>query len=131
MGSVPVGETGLQCMRIEKDNGKLVSFGSKDGSTTLYEISDSLSQAQANEKQTIMSMLERESNREKNLAAIEKEKKVKLKEMEAKATAAAEAKDGGDSNESDNRIAEIEKEFYEMIGQARGEGTSEGPKGGA
>ena len=80
-----------------------------------------------------MSMLERESNREKNLAAIEKEKKVKLKKMEAeaKAAAAAEAKDGGDSNESDNRIAELEKEFYEMIGQARGEGTSEGPKGGA
>ena len=131
--SVPVGETGLQCMRIEKDVGKLVSFGSKDGSTTLYEISDSLCQAQANEKSTILQMLERESNREKNLAAIDKDKRTKLKKMEAEAKAAAAAGNTGANDaqaDSDAKIAELEKEFYEMLGVNKGEGVSEGTGGG-
>jgi len=128
--SVPVGETGLQCMRIEKDVGKLCSFGSKDGSTTLYELSDSLCVPQANEKQTIMAMLERESNREKNLAAIDKEKKVKLKKMELEAKAAANDElKTGDTSASDEKIAELERDFYEMMDLKKGEGESEGSKG--
>jgi len=78
-----------------------------------------------------MAMLERESNREKNLAAIDKEKKVKLKKMEAEAKAAANKDpNANDSTESDAKIAELETEFYEMLkvqGGSKGEGTSEGP----
>jgi len=135
--SIPVGETGLHCMRIEKDNGKLVAFGSMDGSTTLYEISDALCVAQANEKQTIQSMFERETNREKQLAAIEKEKKVKLKKLEAEAKQAADGGEAADSRESDAKIMELEKEFFESLGITNPtggvhggnsqEGNSEGP----
>jgi len=131
--SIPVGETGLHCMRIEKDNGKLVAFGAMDGSSTLYEISDALCVSQANEKQTILAMFERETNREKQLAVIEKEKKVKLKKLEMEAKAATDGGEAMDSRESDAKIMELEKEFFEMLGitnpggMKNGEGNSEGP----
>merc|ERR1711907_15455 len=132
--SIPVGETGLHCMRIEKDQGKLVAFGSMDGSTTLYEISDALCVPQANEKQTIIQMFDRETNRERQLAAIEKEKKVKLKKMEAEAKQAADGGEAADSRESDAKIMELEKEFFDMLGISnphggtKQEGNSEGPE---
>jgi len=125
--SIPVGETGLHCMRLEKENGKLVAFGSLDGSTTLYEISDALCMPQANEKQTIQAMFERETNREKQLATIDKEKKAKLKKMEMEAKQAAEGGDAADQAASDAKIQELETEFFATLGISKTEGNSEGP----
>jgi len=125
--SIPVGETGLHCMRLEKDGGKLVAFGSLDGSTTLYEISDALCVAQANEKQTIQAMFERETNREKQLATIDKEKKAKLKKMEMEAKQAADGGDAADQAASDAKIQELEAEFFSTLGISKTEGNSEGP----
>jgi len=125
--SIPVGETGLHCMRLEKDGGKLVAFGSLDGSTTLYEISDALCMAQANEKQTIQAMFERETNREKQLATIDKEKKAKLKKMEMEAKQAADGGDAADQAASDAKIQELEAEFFSTLGISKTEGNSEGP----
>eukprot|EP00658_Telonema_sp_P-2_P008706 TRINITY_DN13293_c0_g1_i1.p1 TRINITY_DN13293_c0_g1~~TRINITY_DN13293_c0_g1_i1.p1 ORF type:complete len:570 (+),score=149.52 TRINITY_DN13293_c0_g1_i1:224-1933(+) len=125
--SIPVGETGLHCMRIEKDQGKLIAFGSLDGSTTLYEISDALCGAQPNEKQTVQAMFERETNREKQLASIDKEKKVKLKKIEMEAKQAAEGGDAADQAASDAKISELESEFFATLGISKTEGNSEGP----
>merc|ERR1711998_338343 len=125
--SIPVGETWVHCMRLEKDGGKLVAFGSLDGSTTLYEISDALCMSQANEKQTIQAMFERETNREKQLASIDKEKKAKLKKLEMEAKQAAEGGDAADQAASDAKIQELEAEFFSTLGISKTEGNSEGP----
>eukprot|EP00658_Telonema_sp_P-2_P028263 TRINITY_DN2168_c0_g1_i2.p1 TRINITY_DN2168_c0_g1~~TRINITY_DN2168_c0_g1_i2.p1 ORF type:complete len:641 (+),score=177.96 TRINITY_DN2168_c0_g1_i2:77-1999(+) len=130
--SIPIGDAGLQCMRVEKENGKLVAFGSGDGSTALYEISDALSVAAASEKSVIMGMLDRETNREKQLVTLDKERRAKLKKLEVEAATAAKAAEANPDEMSDHMIAELEKEVNEILMASgktapRGEGESEGP----
>lgn len=131
--SIPIGDAGLQCMKIEKEQGRLVTFGSADGSTALYEISTALTQTTSSEKTVIMGMLDRESNREKQLVTLDKERRGKLKKLEMEAAAAAKQADINPDEISDSMIAELEKEVNELLMQSgqcapRHEGQSEGPK---
>eukprot|EP00741_Cyanophora_paradoxa_P021766 tig00000241_g21009.t1 len=101
---------GLQSLRVQ-EQGKLVAAGSTDGTVTLIELCDSLCTPQANEKQAINQMLERETKREKNLEARAKEMRLKAK------------KDGGEGgakhksgqSAADAAVKEAEAEFWAVV----------------
>lgn len=130
--SIPIGDAGLQCMRIEKEQGKLVAFGCGDGSTALYELSSALAQAGASEKSVIQGMLDRETNREKQLVTLDKDRRNKVKKLEMEAAAAAKKAEVNPDAQSDAMIADLENEVNELLLQSgqcapKGEGQSEGP----
>jgi len=120
--SLQVTDKSLHTLRVEQ-SGRLIAIGSVDGATTLFQISESLSVMQQNEKQGISQMLERETRRERNLQDMEK-KKARERGRESKQAAASRTeKDDGD----EERLKEVEKEFFEMVLQ--GEELSETKSG--
>jgi dynein intermediate chain 2 len=102
----------LHCLRCE-EKGCLLATGAADGSTTLFEISNGLYATQPGEKQAISLMLDRESKREKNLEVRQKEAKLAAKKAEALAVQAAKGADGAETEEQ--RLLEVEREFFEII----------------
>jgi len=75
---VQVTDQVLTSMRVQ-DGGKMVAVGARDGSVTLLDICDGLSVMQTGEKQAISAIFERETKREKNLEARQKELRLKAK----------------------------------------------------
>eukprot|EP00158_Paraphelidium_tribonemae_P004535 Partr_v1_DN26809_c0_g1_i1_m40168 putative Dynein, axonemal, intermediate chain 2 len=75
--TLQISNSPISCLRIQ-DNGRWVAAGSKDGNTTMAQVSDSLSKMQNNEKSTFSQMLERESKREKLLESVAREKRLKM-----------------------------------------------------
>jgi len=57
----------LQCLAIEQ-GARLIAAGSLDGSTTLFQLCDSLAVPSPNEKLAVQQMLERESQRQRPCA---------------------------------------------------------------
>mmetsp|Transcript_31317 Transcript_31317/g.43427 ORF Transcript_31317/g.43427 Transcript_31317/m.43427 type:complete len:570 (+) Transcript_31317:288-1997(+) len=105
--SVQVTDQGLTSVRVQ-DLGKMTAIGAVDGSVTLLELCDGLSVMQPNEKPAIAQMFERETKREKNLEARQKELRLKAKRAGEK----------GEELELDNNpetIKIIEKEFFDSI----------------
>merc|ERR1719207_29836 len=76
--SLQVDGDGLRCVRMQ-EQGTLLATGSVDGSVYMLELCEGLAVTQANEKNSVMQMLERESKREKNLEARAKELRAKEK----------------------------------------------------
>jgi len=74
--SIQVTDDPLYSLRIH-DNGRFIVTGSKDGTTTLIELSDNLCTLQPNEKVLVGTMFERESRREKILEARHRELRLK------------------------------------------------------
>jgi len=64
--STKVSESPLTAIRVQQQ-GKYVALGTADGTTTVLEISDALSDPQREEKSAVGQMFERETKREKNL----------------------------------------------------------------
>ena len=58
----------LHCLKMQ-ENGSHIGVGSKDGTVTLLELSNSLYTLQRNEKALVTAMFERETRREKILEA--------------------------------------------------------------
>jgi len=87
--ALKIGEHPLTCMTPQA-NGKMLGIGSQDGTTTILEVCTSIVESTLQEKPAIISMFERETNREKNLqnrllaqrrqAELEKKGKIKKKE---------------------------------------------------
>ena len=113
-----VTDMGLHTMSVE-GNGKLIAAGAMDGSTTLLEICDGLSQQQHNEKPSINHMFERETRREKNLEARAKEMRLKEKRDAGKGSK-FELKD----SEDEEQLRKVEEEFFSII--SKGEGVQDG-----
>ena len=101
----------MHTLRVE-EKGRLVATGAADGSTTLFDICNSLSAIQPGEKQAFNLVLERETKREKNLELRLKEAKLAAKKAEAQAAQAAK---GDSAEKEEERLKEVEKEFFEMI----------------
>jgi len=101
----------LHTLRVE-EKGKLVATGAADGSTTLFEICNTLSVIQPGEKQAINLVLERETKREKNLELRMKEAKLAAKKAEAQAAQASKADDPAKEEE---RLKDVEREFFDII----------------
>eukprot|EP00884_Botryococcus_braunii_P012897 jgi/Botrbrau1/21608/Bobra.43_1s0014.1 len=94
-----------------QESGRVLAVGTADGSTAILQLSSGLSTLQANEKQAITTVFERESNREKALEKSMKEAKIK-----ARKEAASRAGDSVLPQElSDSELSKIEKEFFDAI----------------
>ena len=84
-----------------------------DGSATLMELCDGLAVMQPNEKPTINQMFERETRREKNLEARQKELRNEAKRAAARAQ---QDDDGKAATTSNGAVMEAEKEFLAATG---------------
>lgn len=76
--SIKVCDEPLLCMRAH-ESGRLISAGSKNGSTFLIEVSDNMVTSLKNDKPLLTAMFERENKREKILEAKSREIKLKVK----------------------------------------------------
>jgi dynein intermediate chain 2 len=106
--SIQVSDAGLHTLRVQ-EQGQLVVTGATDGLVTLMTLSDGLSQIQANEKQSINSMFERETKREKNLEARYKESKMKERKK------AESAKGERRPEHSEEQLKKIEDDFFQAV----------------
>nr|XP_048302125.1 dynein axonemal intermediate chain 2 isoform X2 [Myodes glareolus] len=110
--SLKVCDEALFCLRVQ-DTGCLIACGSQLGTTTLLEVSSSLSTLQRNEKNIASSIFERETRREKILEA-------RHREMRLKEKGKAEGKDDEQKDEEmalnlEELVAKAEEEFFEVI----------------
>jgi dynein intermediate chain 2 len=106
--TVQVSTSPLQCIKIH-DRGHMLAVTARDGSTTLLELSESLSKMHNNEKNVYSQFLERESRREKNLESIAREKRIK----------ATQAKRPNSGDHNAGMVAElfkdVESKFFEKF----------------
>lgn len=106
-----VSDVALTSISIE-GGGKLVAVGDANGIVSLLEVCDSLAQPQQNEKASVNAIFERETKREKNLEA---------REREVRRTRAAKEKNGNEEVKVDGTDAEagllsdLEKAFFEAV----------------
>lgn len=110
--SLKVCDDPLFCLRVQ-DTGCLIACGSELGTTTLLEVSSSLSTLQRNEKNIASSIFERETRREKILEA-------RNREMRLKEKGKAEGKDDDQKEEEaaldlDELVSKAEEEFFDVI----------------
>lgn len=110
--SLKVCDDPLFCLRVQ-DTGCLIACGSELGTTTLLEVSNSLSTLQRNERNIASSIFERETRREKILEA-------RHREMRLKEKGKAEARDDDQREEEtaldlDELVSKAEEEFFEVI----------------
>eukprot|EP00842_Homolaphlyctis_polyrhiza_P004768 jgi/Hompol1/5292/HPOL_001254-RA len=66
----------IHCIKAQ-EHGKILATTARDGSTTIFELSEGLSRLQNNEKAIFSQMLEREAKREKTLESSAREKRIK------------------------------------------------------
>mmetsp|Transcript_27229 Transcript_27229/g.69188 ORF Transcript_27229/g.69188 Transcript_27229/m.69188 type:complete len:565 (-) Transcript_27229:474-2168(-) len=118
--SLQVDGDGLRSIKMQ-DQGTLLATGSVDGSVYMLELCEGLSVMQANEKNAVMQMLERESKREKNLEARAKE--IRAKEKRAAEMANSGGDGGGDKEPWEKTVEKIEEQFWSSVG---GKGEGEG-----
>eukprot|EP00793_Prasinoderma_coloniale_P004648 PRCOL_00000409-RA len=107
--SVQVSDSGLTSFNLH-DQGKLMTTGDAKGNVCLLDLYEGLAVMQANEKQAISQMFERETKREKNLEARQKELKMKARKEANAAKAGAAAGDDGDEV-----IAGVERDFFQAV----------------
>ena len=95
-----VTDSSIQSIKVDS-SGKYVACGGHDGTISLLELSDALSDMQPNEKPNTNAVFERETNREKTVVARLRE--VHLKESVRARTALASAKEGDDDGEGEKK----------------------------
>lgn len=115
--STKIGDLPICSIRIHP-HGKLVALGSQDGTVTVIELSDALSEPHKNEKQLLGQIFERETLRERNLEQRALQRKAQLREKRRSAReravmAAGALQDGTPDTEA--LLKEVEKEFYKVI----------------
>jgi dynein intermediate chain 2 len=117
--SMKVSDSSIQSIKVDS-SGKYVACGGHDGTISLLELSNALSDMQPNEKPNTSAVFERETDREKTVVARLRE--VHLKESVRIKTALASAKEGGDEGEGEKKamdevdpITDAENQFYKAI----------------
>jgi len=108
--TLQVDDDGLQSVRVQ-EAGSILATGSVDGSVYLMELCNSLAVPQAQEKQSMQQMLDREFKKEKNLEARNKE----LAKKQAKETEAT--RDPTAIQPSDELLNAVQQEFYDTIAE--------------
>lgn len=107
----------LHSLRVQ-EQGRLVACGSKSGTTTLLELSDSLYTLQRNEKNLVTLMFERETRREKILDTRHREMKLKERaKSSGEGKEKEEEEEGGDMDE--DLYEKSNKEFWDIIQQEK------------
>lgn len=108
-----VSDASLTSISIEgstQGGGKLVAAGDANGIVSLLEVCDSLVQPEHNEKVSVNAIFERETKREKNLEAREREAR-RARAQEKKKTEGVEI--GGNSID----LSDLEKSFFEAVAE--------------
>ncbi|KAK9868043.1 hypothetical protein WJX84_000850 [Apatococcus fuscideae] len=105
--SLPVSDNPLTSFRIQ-ENGRMAAVGARDGSTAILQLADSLVEMQPNEKQSLTSILERETSREKNLEKALKEAKIRARKEASKGSEDTKK----DANEQE--IKQLEDDFFKL-----------------
>lgn len=111
--STKVGDCGLSSIAVQSD-GRMVALGSKDGTTSVLEMSEGLYRMQPKEKTTMTHMFDRETRREKNLEMRAIQRK---RDQKARQAAPPPAFDPYASEDEDGKelVKIAEKEFYDEI----------------
>uniref|UniRef100_A0A7S0V3I3 Uncharacterized protein n=1 Tax=Polytomella parva TaxID=51329 RepID=A0A7S0V3I3_9CHLO len=90
-----------------QEAGQMVAVGTSDGSTTILQLSKSLSEPTQSEKAAINAVFDRETQREKNLEKAIKEAKVKARKEAAKKEDVAD-------NVTPEQLQKLEEEFKQQ-----------------
>ncbi|RKP21569.1 WD40 repeat-like protein [Rozella allomycis CSF55] len=109
--SIQVCDSPIQCIRIQ-DRGSMIAVGSRDGTTSLLEISSGISKIQRDEKNIFSQMLERETKREKTLETAARDKRLKAAQKKPQS---ANPNDFLKGNSILEAIQQAEQEFMEYI----------------
>merc|ERR1711988_2038140 len=105
-----VGDEPLSSIEVSAAAGRLVAVGDVVGTVSLLEVCESLATSQANEKNAISNMFDRETKQEKNLEVRERD----LKRAKA---AEGEKKDGKDEK-MEELLRKVDADFLAMIKEA-------------
>ncbi|XP_078510369.1 dynein axonemal intermediate chain 2 isoform X5 [Lissotriton helveticus] len=111
--SLKVCDEPLYSLRIQ-ETGRIIACGSKLGTTTLLEFSSGLWTLQRNEKNLATTMFERETKREKILEARHREMRLKERSKSEQGKDDEKPEEDVEDN-SDELVAEAEKEFFELL----------------
>jgi len=116
--SLQVCDVPLHSLRVQ-EQGRLVACGSKDGTTTLLELSEGLYTLQRNEKNLVTNMFERETRREKILDARHREMKLKERNKSGMEGGKEEGQekhaDEDEGPPEEDLYAKAEKDFFDII----------------
>merc|ERR1711988_344678 len=111
-----VGDEPLSSIEVSAAAGRLVAVGDVVGTVSLLEVCESLATSQANEKNAISNMFDRETKQEKNLEVRERDLK-RAKATEAEKMDGAEDKDGKDEK-MEELLRKVDADFLAMIKEA-------------
>jgi len=95
--------------------GKFVAVGDSNGSVSLLEVCDSLAIPQQNEKAVINSMFERETKKEKNLEARERELKRANILVEEKKKQHEQSGNGDENEDMEVILSKIDNDFMHLL----------------
>lgn len=120
-----VGEASLSSISVQggaqMGGGRLVAVGDVQGTVSLLEVCEGLTAPQAQEKQAISNMFDRELKQEKNLEARERDlRRIRSQQEEARNREAAEKKDGKDEK-MEELLRQVDASFLQMIKEAEDE----------
>ena len=101
-----ISDASLSCLSVE---GSLAAVGDVNGTVSLLEVCDSLSQPLQSEKGAVGNILDREAKKEKLLEVLEREQRRKKAKEESN-----EVEDGGQHHENDEEMRKLEEEFFAL-----------------
>lgn len=110
-----VGDAPLSSVAVHQ-NGSLVGVGDKNGTVSLLQVCNSLSQPQSNEKMALSGMLERETKREKNLESRAKEIARQQKLMKSNEASNEKAQnEKAAAADMDELLKKIDEDFLKLM----------------
>jgi dynein intermediate chain 2 len=122
--TVKVCDEPLSTVRVP-DSGRYVAVGSQQGTVTVLELSERLSQLQPNEKQSTSAIFDRQLHREKTLEARNRELRLKERTASSRLKETSEpdvtADVFGGTTDGQKLIAESTKIFWDVISQGSAE----------
>ena len=122
-----VGDAALSTISVHgtaQGGGKLVAVGDVNGTVSLLEVCDSLANQQSNEKASISNMFERETKREKNLEAREREIRRTKALQEEKAKAETNEEENNEDSKMEELLKKIDADFLNTIKETDDDGDS-------
>mmetsp|Transcript_7473 Transcript_7473/g.22135 ORF Transcript_7473/g.22135 Transcript_7473/m.22135 type:complete len:150 (+) Transcript_7473:354-803(+) len=113
-----VGDAALSAVAVSTGNGRLVATGDAQGTVSLLEVCESLATPQANEKNAISAMLDRETKQEKNLELRERDlRRAREKAKDSSDKESAEEKEKKDAK-MEEQLRTVDANFLNMIKEA-------------
>jgi len=115
--STKISDSAIRTIKCEKTRGALCAIGSKDGTTTIIQMSSGLVTPHHDEKQQLLAMFEREKDREKNLdsRALQRKNEEKKHQREMAQERIVFDPKADDPAPIKTKLAEIEARFYKEL----------------